>query len=54
MEQDTSQNLPEWSSDMMLKSINRSMERLVAEVSDMAETLEVLSQELLGNTREMT
>ncbi len=41
------------SNEQMLESINRSMERLVAVVSDMEETLEVLVQDFIKEPEQM-
>ncbi len=42
---DSSKDMQSYSSDMMLKSIKLSMDRLLAGQSDMVEMLEVLLQE---------
>ncbi len=50
---DISPELLELSNEQMFKSIKVCMERLEVEVSDMAEILEVLQQELITGSREM-
>ncbi len=50
MELDISPEHSELSNEQMFKSIKVCMERLVEEVSVMAETLEVLQQELIPDS----
>jgi len=51
--QDSSQKRSELSNEQMLLSIRASMALLVEKVSDMAETLEALSQELTPDYQEV-
>lgn len=53
MAQDSSQKRSELSNEQMLLSIRASMALLVEKVSDMAETLEALSQELTPDYQEV-
>ncbi len=53
LEQDSSLKRSELSNEQMLLSIRASMALLVEKVSDMAETLEALSQELTPDYQEV-
>ncbi len=54
MEPGISQERSELSNEQMFRSIKVSMDRLVVEVSDMAETLEALLLQPITDSQEMT
>ncbi len=51
LELGTSQELSKLSNELMFKSIKVCMEQVLAKVSDMAEILEALPQELIMDSR---